>query len=184
MGKHEVDFFDVLRTQFVLVFSFGILAVGVDEEHLVAQSVEFVLVADEHAGRDAGPVKKTLGQTDDGLNHVVVYQQFPNQLFLAPTKQHAVGHDGGHVAVALEAGQHVLDKHQVGLFAGFRAPLAETVGELHTGAAVVLREWRVGQHAVELAYLAVFQNLWVLQGVAVLNGETRDVVEDHIHIAD
>ena len=151
VGEHEVDFLDVLRAQPVLILPFGILPVGVNEQHLVAQIVGLVLVADEHAGRDAGPVKKTLGQTDDGLNHVVVYQQFPNQLLLAPAKEHAVGHDGGHVAVALEAGQHVLDEHQVGLFAGFRAPLAEAVGELHIGAAVVLRERRVGQHPVELA---------------------------------
>ena len=184
MGEHEVNFFDVLRAQFVLILPLGIFPVGIDEQHLGAQIVGLVLVTDKHAGRDAGPVEKTLGQTDDGLNHVVVYQQFPNQLFLASAKKHAVGHDGGHVTVALEAGQHVLDKHQVGLFAGFRAPLAETVGELHAGAAVVLRERRVGQHAVEFAYLAVFQNLRVLQGVTVLNGETRDVVEDHIHIAD
>ena len=71
-----------------------------------------------------------------------------------------------------------------GLFAGFRAPLPEAAGEFHTGAAIVLRERRVGKHAVEFAYLAVFQNLRVLQGVSVLNGEARNVVEDHIHMAD
>ncbi len=88
------------------------------------------------------------------------------------------------MAIALEARQHVLDKHQVGFLAVFRTPLAETAGEFHAGAAVVLRKRRIGQHPVEPAYLAVLQDLRVFQGVAVLDGEPRDVVEDHVHVAD
>ena len=52
------------------------------------------------------------------------------------------------------------------------------------GAAVVLREGRIGEDAVELANLAVVENLRVLQRVPVLNREARDVVEDHVHDAD
>ena len=84
----------------------------------------------------------------------------------------------------LEAGQHVLHKHEVGLLAGLGAPLAEAAGKFHVGAAVVLRKGRIGQHTVELAHLAVFQNQRVLQGVAVFDGEAGDVVEDHVHVAD
>ena len=58
------------------------------------------------------------------------------------------------------------------------------LGNFSVGAAVVLREGRIGQHAVELANLAVFQNQRVLQGVAVFDGEAGDVVEDHVHVAD
>jgi len=38
-------------------------------------------------------------------------------------KQHAVQHDGVHVAVGLEAGDYdyMLHEHEVGLLAGFRA---------------------------------------------------------------
>ena len=58
------------------------------------------------------------------------------------------------------------------------------VGELQRGAAVVLRERRVGEHPVELANLPVVQDLRVLQRVGVLDGEARDAVEDHVHLAD
>ena len=57
-------------------------------------------------------------------------------------------------------------------------------GELQRGAAVVLRERRIGEDAVELADLPVVQDLRVLQRVRVLDGEARDVVEDHVHDAD
>ena len=93
-------------------------------------------------------------------------------------------HDRGHVAIRLEAGQHVLDEHQVSFFAGLGAPFAKARGELHAGAAVVLRERRIGKDAVKLADLPVLQNLWVLQRVRVFDREARDVVEDHVHDAD
>ena len=66
-----------------------------------------------------------------------------------------MGHNRSHVAVAFETCEHVLDKHQISFLAGFRAPLAEAVGEFHIGAAVVLRKWGIGQHAVELSNLTI-----------------------------
>ena len=93
-------------------------------------------------------------------------------------------HNRGHVAVAFETRQHVLDEHQVGFLAGLRAPLTEAAGKFHAGAAVVLRKRGIGQHPVEPADLTVLQDLRIFQGVAVLDGEPRDVVEDHVHVAD
>ena len=151
---------------------------------LSAQRVGLVLVHHEHAGGNAGAVEEAGRQADDGLDHVVIDENLADQLFLAAAEQHAVGHDRRHVAVGLEAGQHVLDEHEVGLLAGLGAPFAEAAGELHVGAAVVLRERRIGEHAVELADLAVVQNQRVLQRVPVLDGEAGDVVEDHVHVAD
>ena len=49
---------------------------------------------------------------------IVLDEQLADELFLAAAKEHAVRHDRRHVAVRLEAGQHVLDEHQVGLLAG------------------------------------------------------------------
>ena len=184
VGEDKVDLLDVLGAQLVLVLALGVLAVGVDEEHLVTQGVRLVLVAHQHAGRDARAVEQALGQADDRLYTVSLDKDLADELLLAAAEEHAVGHDGGHVAAGLEAGQHVLDKHQVGLLAGLWTPLAEAAGELHIGAAVVLGEGRVGQHPVELADPAIVQKQWVLQGVAVLDGEARDVVEDHVHVAD
>ena len=36
VGEDEIDLLDVLRAQFVLVLAFGVLAVGIDEQHLAA----------------------------------------------------------------------------------------------------------------------------------------------------
>ena len=184
VGEDEVDLFDIFGTQLVLGLTFGIFAVGIDEQHLIAQFVGLVLVGHDHAGGNAGAVEQAGRQADDGLNNVVIDQDLADQLLLTAPEEYAVGHDGGHVTTGLEAGQHVLDKHQVGLFAGFGTPFAEPAGEFQVGATVVLREGRIGQHAVELAHLAVLQKKWVFQGVPVLNGEAGDIVEDHVHVAD
>ncbi len=151
---------------------------------MVAQCIGLALVHHQHAGGDAGAVEQARRQADDGLDDVVVDQVFADEFFLAAAEQHAVGHDGRHVAVGLEAGDHVLHEHEVGLLAGFRAEFAEAAGELHGGAAVVLRERRVGEHAIEFARLTVFQDQRVLQRIPVLDGEAGDVVEDHVHVAD
>ena len=182
--EDEVDLLDVLRAEPVLVLALPVLAVRVDEQHLAAQRVGLALVAYQHAGGDAGAVEQAGRQADDRLDHVVLDQQLADEPLLAPAEQHAVGHDGGHVAVGLQARQHVLDEHEVGLLAGLRAPFAEAVGEAHVGAAVVLRERGVGEHPVELADLPVLQDLRVLQRIPVPDGEVGDVVEDHVHVAD
>ena len=83
------------------------------------------LLHDEDAGGDAGAVEQAGRQADDGLDDVVLDEELADQLFLAAAEEHAVRHDRRHVAVGLEAGQHVLDEHQVGLLAGLGAPVAE-----------------------------------------------------------
>ena len=95
-------------------------------------------------------------------------------------------HDRRHVAVWLEAGEHVLHEHQISLLAGLGANhIGSGSGISCPGPAVVLRERRVGQHAVELAEcVQLNENLRVLQRVGVLRCEARDVVEDHVHDAD
>ena len=138
VGQHVVDFFDVFGAQLVLVFAFGVFAVGVDEEHLVFQAVGLIFVAHDHTSRNASAIKQARWQADDGFDHVVVDQQFSDELFFATPEQHAVRHDGGHVPMGLEAGQHVLHKHEVGFFAGLGAPLTEAAGVLERGAVVVL----------------------------------------------
>ena len=174
----------LLRAQPVLVLALPVLAVRVDEQHLVAQRVGLAPVAHQHARGDAGAVEEAGRQADDRLDHVVLDQQLADELLLAPAEQHPVGHDRGHVALRLEARQHVLDEHEVGLLAGLRTPLAEAAREAHVGAAVVLRERGVGEHAVELADPPVLQDLRIFQSIPVPDGEAGDVVEDHVHVAD
>ena len=68
VGEDEVDLLDVFGPELVLVLALGVLAVGVDEQHLVAKRVGLVLVADQDAGRDAGAVEQARRQADDGLD--------------------------------------------------------------------------------------------------------------------
>ena len=153
LREDEVDLLDVLGTELVLILALGEFAVRVDEEHFAPQLVGLVLVDHDDAGGNAGAIEETRRQADDRLDHVVLDEQLANELFLAAAKEHAVGHDRRHVPVWLQAGQHVLDEHEVGLLACFRAPFAEAGRELQRGAAVVLRERRIGEDAVELADL-------------------------------
>ena len=184
MGENGVYLLDIFRAKFILILAFGEFPVGVDEEYLVAQMIGLVFVAHQHAGRDAGTIKQALRQADNGLDHVIIYEDFPDQFFLTTPKQHPMGHDGRHVTIPLEAGQHVLHEHEVGFFTGFGTPFLEAMGKLNAGAAVVLRKRRIGEYPVEFSNLPIFQNLRVLQGIAVFNGKTADVMKDHIHVAD
>ena len=184
MGEDEIDLLDVLGAKPVLVLALCVFAIGVDEEDLVLECVGLALVADQHAGGDARAVEEAGRQADDGLDAVVVDEQLADELFLTTTEQDPVRHDRRHPAVGLETGEHVLNEHEVRLLAGLRAPLAEATGELHAGAAVVLRERRVGEHPVELADLPVVEDERVLQRVTVLDCGSGDVVEDHVHDAD
>jgi hypothetical protein len=71
----------------------------------------------------------------------------------------------------LEAGQHVLDEHEVGLLASLGAPLTEAVLELHSGAAVVLGERRIGKDTVKARIWPWSRILGSSSVSAVLNGE-------------
>src|SRR5450631_466186 len=171
MGEDEVDLLNVLGAELVLVLALGVFAVGVDEEQLATQGVGLALVRHDDASGNTGAIEESGRQADDGLDHVVIDEDFADEFFLAASEQHAMRHDGGHVAVRLEARKHVLDKHEVSLFPGLWAPFTEAGGELQSGAAVILGEGGIGEYAVEFADLAVVENLRVLQRIPVLNGE-------------
>ena len=74
-----------------------------------------------------------------------------------------------------EFAEHVLDKHEIGFLPGLGAPFLESRRKLQRRTAVVLRKRRVGKDSVELANLAMVQNLRVLQRIRVFDGEARDV---------
>ena len=106
-------------------------------------------------------------------------------LLLAAAEQHAVGHDGGHLAVGLEHGQHVLDEHQVGLLALLRHPDGEAAGIFDVLLDVVLGEGRIGEHAVEALELAVLVHvLRAADGVLLADVGVGDAVQEHVHLAD
>src|SRR5258708_37100355 len=104
----------------------------------------FVFIRKGQEGWDARTVEEAGRKTDDGLDHIIVDEKLANKLFLTATKEHAVWHDSSHMTVRLQACQHVLDEHEVGLFPGFRTPFAEARGELQGRAAVVLCVGRIG----------------------------------------
>ena len=104
---------------------------------------------------------------------------------LATTEQHTVGHDCGHFAVRLEHRKHVLDEHEVGLFAFFRQPDGEAAGVVDVLADVILRKRRIGQHPVEaLEFAALRLVLRLAQSVLLADVGVRDAVQQHVHLAD
>ena len=178
------DLLDVLGPQAVLVLAFPVLAVGVDEEHVVALA-RAGLVEHQHAGRDARAVEQAAGQADHGLQDAVLDKALAAGPLLAPAEEHAVRHDHRHLAVGLGDGHHVLHEHQVGLLALLRHEHPEALLVLHAGGGVVLREGRVGDHPVEGAQLAVSADVLRLgQGVALADVGGVDAVQDHVHLAD
>ncbi len=106
-------------------------------------------------------------------------------LLLAAAEEHAVGHDGGHFAIGFEDGEHVLDEHEVGLFAFFRQPDGETAGIFGVFADVVLAEGRIGQDAVEAGEFAGLGFvLGTAEGVFLADIGGLDAMEKHVHFAD
>ena len=185
VGKHVVNFLDVLGAQHILLFTLGVVLIGVDNEHLVLQVVGLALVEHHHAGRNAGAVKQLRRQADDAFQHVGPQHSLPDFLFLTAPEQHSVRHHHHHLAAALAAGQHVLHKHKVGLLARFgREAIGEPLRPLHGGPVVVLRKRRVGNHPIELQQPPVLLIQRLFQRVAVLDVIARDVVQDDVHLAD
>ena len=88
----------------------------VDEQDVVTL-LGTILIQHQDAGRDARAVEQVTGQADDGLEIPPVDEVLACLALFSTPEQHAVRHHGGHAAIALEHGQHVLNKHQVGLLA-------------------------------------------------------------------
>jgi hypothetical protein len=96
-----------------------------------------------------------------------------------------VRHYRRHAAVVLEHRQHVLDKHQVGLFAFLRHHHWKAAGEFQVFLDVVLAERRIGDDAVEAFQLvALIQVLRFAQGVFLANVGMGDAVQQHVHFTD
>ena len=105
--------------------------------------------------------------------------------FRAAPEQHAVRHDRGDDAVALEDGQHVLEEHQVGLLAALGGvAVAEPLGVGERGLVVVLAERRVGNHPVEPPQFSASDVLGVGQGVVVPEVCVSDAMQQHVHLRD
>ena len=115
------DLRDVLRTEEVLRLAFAIFAVGIDEEDVLAVG-GVLFVHHQDAGGDARAVEESGGQSNDGVEPAALDEVLPRLPFLAAAEQHAVRHDGGHLPVGLEHGEHVLDEHEIGLLALLRHP--------------------------------------------------------------
>ena len=175
---------DVLGAEEVLRLALAVVAVGVDEDDVLALGGA-CLVHDQDAGRDAGAVEEAGGQADDRLEPAALDEVAARLALVAAAEEHAVGHDGGHLAVGLEHGQHVLDEHEVGLLALLGHPDGEAAGVLDVLLDVVLAEGRIGEDAVEALELAVLVLvLRAADGVLLPDVGVGDAVQQHVHLAD
>jgi len=145
---------DVPGAEEVLRLALAVVAVGVDEDDVLAV-LGARLVHDQNAGRDAGSVEEAGGQADDRLEPAALDEVAARVPLGAAAEEHTVGHDGGHLAVGLEHRDHVLHEHQVGLLALLGHPHDEAPRVLDVLPDVVLAERRIGEHAVEAFQLAV-----------------------------
>ena len=143
------------------------------------------LVQHQHASGNAGTVEQPRGQANDGFKPALFDEVFARFFFLAAAKQHAVRHDGGHLAVGFEHGQHVLHEHEIGFLAFFRHPHGKATGILDVLFDVVLTERRIGQYAVEAAEFSGFGFvLRAADGVLLPDVGVCDPVQQHVHFAD
>ena len=191
LGEAAVDVDDlgeVLRAQEVLRLAFTVFAVGIDKNDVraaLAFEHRVLLVHHQHAGGDAGAVEQSGGQADDGFEPAAFDEVLARFFLLAAAEQHAVRHDGGHLAVGLEHGQHVLHEHEVGLLALFGHPHGEAAGVFDVLLDVVLAEGRIGEYAVETHQLVVVGLvLGAAQGVFLADDGMVDAVQQHVHLAD
>ncbi len=178
------DLVDVFRAQVVLRLAFAVFAVSVDEQHMVALG-RAILVHHQDAGGDAGAVEEVAGQADDRLQIAALDKVFACFALLTAPEQHTVRHYGRHAAIVLEYRQHVLHKHQIGLFAFFRHHHRKAAREFEVFFDVVLAEGRIGHHAIEaLQFVAFVQMLRIAQGVFLADVSVGDAMQQHVHFAD
>ena len=170
MLENVDDLLDVLGPELVLLLALGELAVGIDEEDVVALLVGDGLVQDDDDRRDAGAVKQFGRQPDDGFDDPRPQQRHANLALLPPAKQNAVRHDHRAAARALQTRQHVLEEHEVRLLPRLRrVAMLKSLRTLAAGERPVLREGRIGNDAIGLEELAVLHIVWLLQHVAELD---------------
>ena len=175
---------NVLGTQEVLRLALAILAVGIDEEHVLSLG-GVLFVDDQNAGRNASAVEQPGRQTDDGLQPAALDEVLARLLFLATAEEHTMGHDGGHFPFRLQHGDHVLHKHEVGLLALLGQPDGEASGKIDVFLDVVLRERGIGGDAVETSQLAALGLvLRVADGVLLPDVCRGNPVKQHVHFAD
>jgi len=78
-----------------------------------------------------------------------------------------------------------LHEHEVGLLAALRHEGVEPLGMLHVLAGIVLGEGRVGDDPIKAVQFAILVEMArLLYGVALLDFEGLDAVQEHIHLAD
>ena len=109
----------------------------------------------------------------------------PRLTLLATAEEDSVRHDGRHLPVGLQHGEHVLHEHQVGFLALLRHPHREAARILDLLLDVVLAERRIGEDAVvALQLVALVLVLRPADGVFLANVSVRDAVQQHVHLAD
>lgn len=177
------NLFDVFGPQAVLVLSFGVFRIGVNEKHLVFHVVRFLLVDYENAGRYAGSVKKPAWQSDNGFQYVGTYEMFAVRLFWSGAEQYSVRKYAGKFSILFETRDHMLEEHKVG-FAFFGHFDREAFFEFQISVFVILRKWRVRQDFIEVLYLSIRRVVRSFQSIFVLYVVVRYPVEYHIHLTD
>ena len=94
-------------------------------------------------------------------------------------------HDCRQPTVLLQYRQHVLNKHEIGLFTFLGHHHGKATRELKVLFYVVLAKWRIGQNPVEPPQLVVFpEMLRLANGVLLANIGVRNPMQQHVHLAD
>lgn len=181
------DLLDVLRHEVILCPTFGVLTIGVDEEHLSTPCprLRSLRTQDEDAGRDARPIEQVRPQPDHRVEQIIVEDPRPDHPLGPAPEQHPVRHHRHHHPAGPQHSQHVLHEHQVGLLPALRAePVPEPLPERQVLLRVVLRERRVGDHPVEPLELPALLVERSGERVPVLDIGVLDPVQEHVHLRD
>lgn len=142
-------------------------------------------VNDQNASRNSCAIKQIRRQANNRFNIPLFYNSLADNLLHPAAKQYTMRHDGRHFSIWLQAGDHVLHKHQVGFLACLRREAeVETLLVLHPSLSVILREWWIGDHAVEQLHVIILYKHRGFKCVIILDMRVGNVVQDHVHLTD
>ena len=164
----------------------GYLGRGVHEQYLLAPVRRFLAAADEDAGLHGRVEEEVCTESDDCLDEIASHELFAHLRFLV-TEEYAVGEEyGAPAALRVHALEDVLDEGIVGSSLRGRAEEVAAIGVGCERLAIPLFDGvgRIGEHHVEGAQLARFEEGGVTQCVVVGDFEVLDAVKEQIHTAD
>ena len=159
---------------------------GVDKQDAPAPLRRLHAATDEDTRLHRRVEEEVGTESDDGLDEVAPDEPFAHLRFIV-TEEYAVGEEyGAPAALRVHALEDVLDEGIVGSSLRGRAEEVTAIGVGCERLAIPLFDGvgRIGEHHVEGAQLARFEEGGVTQCVVVGDFEVLDAVKEQIHTAD